>query len=419
MVSQAAVAVQNARLYHAEQHARQMAEILRQASITISQSLELDAVLQQVLESLSSLIPFDAAIVALLDSESNFVVHTVRGDLDFKPGDKDLLQYLSHDLLTQELITKAKGILVKDAHFDFNIQSCPTSKCMRSLILMPLKVGEQVFGFYLLQKAQPDAFTQEQFNLVEALVSQAAVAGQNAWLFEQVRYGHERMMDLSRRMVQIQENERTYIARELHDESGQALASLLLGLDLLERSATEPEKVIEGVARLEEIVAGIMENLHRIAMNLRPATLDHLGLANALHQYVQNFSEVHSMEVQFVASSFDERLPAEIEMAFYRITQEALTNVIRHAQATRIDVRLEKDHDKLNLLIKDNGVGFDPHAKFDRNRLGLIGMQERAGMLGGNLTVESILGQGTSLKVVIPWTHPHRSSSKQPREMGS
>ena len=417
MASQAAVAIQNARLYHAELHARKMAEILRQASLNISQSLELDAVLNQVLESLASLIPVDAGLVALLDSESNFVVHTALEDPNFKKGDNDLLQYLSHDLLTRDLLTKAEGILISDAHSYFDIQSCPINKCMRSCILMPLKVGERVFGFYLLQKEQPDYFTQEQFNLVEALVSQAAVAGQNAWLFEQVRYGHERLMDLSRRMVQIQENERSYIARELHDESGQALASLLLGLDLLERSASEPEKVIEGVDRLETVVTGIMENLHRIAMNLRPATLDHLGLANALHQFVQNFSETYSIEVHFDAASIDERFPAEIEVAFYRITQEALTNVVRHAQATRIDVRLQKDKEKLHLIVQDNGIGFDPQVKVERNRLGLVGMRERAGMLGGQMFVESVPGQGATLRVEIPWNKPAYPATDQPQEM--
>jgi signal transduction histidine kinase len=202
--------------------------------------------------------------------------------------------------------------------------------------MMPLRVGEKIFGFCLLQKAQANYFTQEQFRLVEALVSQAAVAGQNAWLFDQVRSGHERLKDLSHRMVQIQENERSYIARELHDETGQALASLILGLDLIERSAQKPEKIIEGVAQLEAIVSRVMENLHRIAMNLRPAALDHLGLADALRQYVQGFAEIHSIAVLFDSMGVNERLPEQVEVALYRIAQEALTNVIRHAHATQI-----------------------------------------------------------------------------------
>jgi signal transduction histidine kinase len=213
-------------------------------------------------------------------------------------------------------------------------------------------------------------------------------------------------MDLSRRMVQIQENERSYIARELHDESGQALASLLLGLDLLERNARDPDKVIEGAARLEEIVTGIMENLHRIAMNLRPASLDHLGLANALQQYIQGFSETNSIEVSFDTTGIEGRLPAEVEVAFYRIAQEALTNVVRHAGATRIDLKLQEASGKLKLIIKDNGMGFDPQSKVGRDRLGLIGMRERAGMLGGRMNVESIPGQGTTLNVEIPWKKP-------------
>jgi PAS domain S-box-containing protein len=419
IVSQAAVAIQNARLFQAELHARQTAETLRQASLNISQSLEMEAVLNQVLESLTSLIPYDAAMVVLLDSDSQFIVHTTRGDLNFTPGNEDSLKYLNHGILTQDLMANSEGILINDTHAYLDIQSCPFPRCMRSWILMPLKAGKQVFGFYLLQKAQPDAFSQEQFRLVEALVSQAAIAGQNAWLFEQVRYGHERLMDLSRRMVQVQENERSYIARELHDESGQALASLLLGLDLVERSAHEPEKVIEAVTRLEGIVNGIMENLHRIAMNLRPATLDHLGLANALNQYIQSFSQAHSIQAKFDTSGFNDRLPSEIEVAFYRITQEALTNVVRHARATRIEVEFEQTKESLILMIKDNGIGFDPKAKVDRNRLGLVGMRERASMLGGQMLVESKPGQGATLKIEIPWSRPDLPSQEQRQEMAS
>jgi signal transduction histidine kinase len=403
ILNQSAVAIQNARLYQAERHARQIAEILRQASLTISQSLEFDSVLATVLDNLASLIKFDAGFVAVRDDEANFVVKITRGDTDIQPGQNETINYLSHELLTQDMLEKSEGILIQDTHAYFNIQACSSSKCMRSWIMMPLKVGEKVFGFYILQKAQANYFSQEQFQLVEALVSQAAVAGQNAWLFEQVRAGHERLQDLSRRMVQIQENERSYIARELHDESGQALASLILGLDLIERSADEPEKVIEGIAKLEGIVSGVMENLHRIAINLRPATLDHLGLSDSLRQYLQGFGELHPIDVHFETFGVEERLPEEVEVAVYRIAQEALTNVFRHAQATRVDVLLEKTKAKLCLTIQDNGVGFNVATRLKRGGMGLVGMQERASMLGGQMVINSTPGQGTSLWVEIPW----------------
>jgi signal transduction histidine kinase/chaperonin cofactor prefoldin len=403
IISLAAVAIQNARLYQAERHARQIADILRQASLTISQSLELDTVLTSVLDNLASLIDFDAGFIALLDDEANFVVHTTRGDPDIQPGQNETIKYLSHDLLTQDMLENSEGILIQDTHAYFNIQVCPSPKCLRSWIMMPLRVGEKIFGFCLLQKAQANYFTQEQFRLVEALVSQAAVAGQNAWLFDQVRSGHERLKDLSHRMVQIQENERSYIARELHDETGQALASLILGLDLIERSAQKPEKIIEGVAQLEAIVSRVMENLHRIAMNLRPAALDHLGLADALRQYVQGFAEIHSIAVLFDSMGVNERLPEQVEVALYRIAQEALTNVIRHAHATQIQVLLEKAESKLRLTIQDNGVGFDPKARVEHNGMGLVGIRERVSMLGGQLAVTSTPGEGTVLRIEIPW----------------
>jgi signal transduction histidine kinase len=179
---------------------------------------------------------------------------------------------------------------------------------------------------------------------------------------------------------------------------------LILGLDLIERSADEPEKVIEGIAKLEGIVSGVMENLHRIAINLRPATLDHLGLSDSLRQYLQGFAELHPIEVHFETFGVEERLSEEVEVAVYRIAQEALTNVFRHAQATRVDVLLEKTNAKLCLNIQDNGVGFNAKTRLKHGGMGLVGMQERASMLGGQMVINSTPGQGTSLWIEVPCT---------------
>jgi signal transduction histidine kinase len=257
----------------------------------------------------------------------------------------------------------------------------------------------------LLGKVERAFFTREHARSAEALVSQAAVAIQNAWLFEQVRAGRERLQSLSRRLVDVQETERRFISRELHDHAGQTLTCLILGLGALEREADEPQKVRTQIGELKSVTHNVLKDLHRLAVSLRPASLDQLGLVPALEQLVGAFAQNSGMQIRFKAVGIceDERLAHEVETTLYRITQEALTNVIRHAGAQRADVVLEHRDDTVLILVEDDGKGFDVEdAKMD-GPLGLLGMQERAEMLGGTLTVESTEGKGTTLVVEVPY----------------
>jgi signal transduction histidine kinase len=234
---------------------------------------------------------------------------------------------------------------------------------------------------------------------------------QNAWLFEQVRSSRERLQALSRRLVEVQEGERRYIASELHDEVGQALTGLTLALQLIDKKAEDPLAVRSELAEMNRMVEGVLEELHRLAMDLRPASLDHLGLAAALRQHVAMIKEKFGLAAQFEMVGLQDRLPDEMEIAFYRIVQEAMNNVIRHSRAKRVDVIVEQREDNLVLIIEDDGMGFNPLVTQERGeRLGLFGMRERAEMLGGKLIIESTPGKGTTLVVEVPYgdTHPDR-----------
>jgi signal transduction histidine kinase len=150
----------------------------------------------------------------------------------------------------------------------------------------------------------------------------------------------------------------------------------------------------------------VLENLHRLAMDLRPASLDYLGLVAALRQHIQSFNRQHGhlTTAQFEAIAFDqERLPSLVETTLYRIAQEALTNVARHAQATQVDVLLKRRGERLVMIIEDNGVGFDVETMVQKQRLGLVGMRERAEMMDGSLAIESVPGAGTTIYVEVPY----------------
>lgn len=280
---------------------------------------------------------------------------------------------------------------------------------------VPLVSHDRPLGVLNLAIPEGQPFTPEQVELAGAIGRQVGVAVdaelQRQRLMAELAQREVLRGQLLERVLAAQEEERRRIARELHDEASQSLTSLMVGLRLLEREADRPETILAQVAELKHMTDGVLENLHRLAMDLRPVSLDHLGLVAALRQYAEECSRQYGLTVQFEAAGLgEERPPPAVETAIYRIVQEALTNVVRHARATRADVLLERRGDQVIAIVEDDGVGFDPKTAVQDGRLGLFGMRERAEMLGGSLVVESAGGAGTTVFVEVPYaySHPHR-----------
>lgn len=395
----------------AERAQRQLAETLSAANVALTQSLNLESVLEALLDYVGRIVPYDSANVMLLETESRLAVRVARGyERWTNPARiRGAIFDVPANRLLEALLTTRQSCLIADTHLEPNWDMRPGVEHVRSWLGVPLIAGGHVIGLYSLDKTEPNYFTPEHRRMAEMLVGQAAVAIQNAWLFEQVRAGRERLQSLSRRLVEAQEAERHYVARELHDEAGQALTSLLFGLRQLEAQQTDATLAAQ-VAELKQITNGLFDNLHRLAADLRPASLDHLGLVPVLQQYVKAMGDRYGLIAQFKAVGFNsDRLSVEIETALYRIVQEALTNIGRHARATRADVLLERRGDRVVVVVEDNGAGFE--AEIGRlaqdGHLGLVGMQERVEMLGGSLTIESAVGAGTTIVVEVPYDHSH------------
>lgn len=210
--------------------------------------------------------------------------------------------------------------------------------------------------------------------------------------------------DLLRQLVSSQEEERSRIARELHDELGQSLSALRVGLATLsDMAAPDPATV----ARLQALAAQLDDDIDRLALELRPSVLDNLGLVAALQQHVAEWSQHHAIAAEFaVAGTAEVPIRDDVAVTLYRIAQEALTNVAKHASATQVSVVLEMRTAQISLIIEDNGSGFDATAAQQRTptdrKLGLLGIQERVALAGGNLTIESTPGAGTTLYVRVP-----------------
>lgn len=212
--------------------------------------------------------------------------------------------------------------------------------------------------------------------------------------------------ELLDQVITAQEEERRRLARELHDETSQAISSLLVGLRNLEAVPPDPDTLRQRTAELRQVAAQTLAEIHHLVMELRPRSLDELGLPAALSRYVSDFSAKHGIAVDLQVLGGRERLPARVETCLYRIVQEALTNVARHARATAASVVLDVRPDQATAVIEDNGVGFDPAMVLqpgnERGALGLHGMQERAALAGGTLQVEASPGRGTAVYIRIP-----------------
>jgi signal transduction histidine kinase len=204
--------------------------------------------------------------------------------------------------------------------------------------------------------------------------------------------------DVLRRVVEAQEVERRRLARELHDEAGQNLTSMLIGLKALEESSGPGARDV--VASLRDSVVETLRGLRRIVVELRPKALDDLGLVSALEALASNFADQTGVKVEFIAGSVP-RLQAEAESALYRIVQEGLTNVMRHAAARRVSVSIGRVDHSVRVAVEDDGRGFDG-ARTRNNGFGLTGIGERVQLLGGRFAVTSREGRGTSLVVEVP-----------------
>jgi signal transduction histidine kinase len=208
---------------------------------------------------------------------------------------------------------------------------------------------------------------------------------------------------MSDRLVAVQENERRMVSRELHDETGQVLTALSIQLGLLHAAWDQGENPTGRIRELKEMVNQLAEGLHRLAVNLRPASLDRAGLVAAVRQYAESYQKTYGLRVELSFDASDaERLAPEIESSLYRIIQEAFTNVARHAHASYVGLVLHQRPDAVVVAIEDDGVGFDVEEARCAGRLGLSGMQERAELRGGHVTIESRPGAGTTVFVEIP-----------------
>jgi signal transduction histidine kinase len=390
LAAQAAVAVENARLYESATAWSQQLESLNEIGGALVGELQLEPLLDLVVRRLRELI--DARVVAIaLPSGDTLRIAAADGE---GASAIEAVESLPADSKTARVLERGRSehvdSLLEDPEVDQNV----TRRLEASTgLYVPLLVRERAIGVLVAHdKIGPDPrFTSADLRLAEQFTTRAAIA---------VDLSHRVARDALRRVVAGQELERRRLARELHDETGQALTSILLGLRAVEESQGA-DAMRKAASDLRELVVATLQDVRRLAVQLRPKALDDFGLAPALERLAQTFAEATEIHVDVEARLGEERLPAEVETTLYRIVQEALTNVVKHADATKVSVLLVRRNATATVVIEDDGKGFDPdHVR--EGQVGLLGMRERVELHDGRLTVESVPGSGTTLVAEVP-----------------
>jgi two-component system, NarL family, sensor histidine kinase DevS len=388
LAAQAAVAIENARLYESASRWSLQLESLNEVSAALVSEPDLGRLLALAASRLREIL--DTRVVLILRPSADgddLVVETVNGENADRLIGLRLPRERSKSgrALTRKRSERVDA-LIDDPEVD---QTAPRLVQAISGLFVPLIVHDKAIGIIVAydKRGTNPRFSDADQRVAEAFATRAAIA-----LELSERVGRESV----RALLEGQELERKRLARELHDETGQALASILLGLKALEKQVGE-----EPLAEIRKLVASALGDVRRLTVELRPPALDDFGLEAALERLTTVIGERSGVEVHLNVAAARRPLSAEQGTALYRIVQEGLTNIVKHSGARSVSVVIAQTEGLVRAVIEDDGAGFEL-ASVRHDALGLVGMRERVHLMGGRFEVESAPGQGTTLVAELP-----------------
>ncbi len=367
----------------------QQLEALYRADEELYRHLDMDDVLQTLVNVAVDLLQADKSVVMVWDKlHQQLVVQAIYG---FDPASESPRIISPEGSLAGMVAVTGVPAVVEDTTLDPRVARHITDpEGIRAFMHVPIKVNGQIYGVYNVDYVQPRVFSEDDQRLFMALAQRAALAIENARLYERAQYA-------------AAVEERNRLARELHDAVTQTLFSATLIADVLPRLwLRNPEQGQQRLADLRELTRGALAEMRTLLLELRPASLTEMSLDDLLRQLADAIIGRARLpiELQVVGR---QRMPAEVQVAFYRIAQESLNNIVKHAAANQVHIRLTYQPESVTLSISDNGHGFDPDNP-PVNCLGLGIMRERAAKIGATLTIESQINEGACVTVIWPIT---------------
>lgn len=360
---------------------------------------DLAALLERVLEITIATFGASNGVVLLRDCESDLLQVTASVGLEESP---EGLTIAVGQGFSGRVAQTGEPDLVLDAAHDERIQSPALRRSASSFWAVPMKTAEGTIGVLMIGFAKPYEWMPTERELLRAIAERSALAIDRARINDALREREIRIAELSAHLLRAQEEERRRISRELHDETGQELMVIRLYLGMLESTVTARSPRLK-IRETLDVVDRTIDGIRRIIARLSPLLLQELGLIAAIRKEAKDLARNSGVKARVVASPDIGRLSPEAEAAIYRVVQEALHNVGRHAQAHSVNIQMSQENGELHLLIEDDGIGIQGKYSSSRGRsFGLTGIKERIGMLGGQVRISSARGKGTRIEVTVP-----------------
>jgi len=390
---------------------------LSRVSAAVSGLNQLDAILKVALDNVLSIMSGTIGGILLLDEQTGTLSYRVHRGLSKKYA-KEFRMKMGQGI-SGRVAKSSKPILLEDISTNPRTSSTDlaTTEGVKAFISVPLRAKDKVLGVINVASHQPHHFTINDKNLLSSIGDQLGVAIEQTRLYEHLKNARERYRRLARQTLAAQEKERRRIARELHDETSQALSGLAFQLqalvDMANTSGNGDTRLISGLKKVQSLTAHVHSEISRLIADLRPALLDTLGLVSAIRQYAEHRLRPLGINASVETRLEDNHLPPEVEAELFRFTQGAIGNIAQHSRAKNATIVLEYREDELTISISDDGEGFDVSqiSSIDENGRGrgVFSMKERIALLGGTCSIESKVGEGTTIwaRVPITWSNEY------------
>jgi PAS domain S-box-containing protein len=395
-----------------QKHHRELS-LLNAVALVMNATQSLDDILMTALKNVLEVLNLNAGGIFLIDHEASAISLRVQQGLREILGADTVKVRLHDQVLMQSLLEKNHILEPKPSFPPFTaiLDGLGPGTCMQlSCFLITAK--EKASGFLALDIPHKKKLTEQDLHLLGSLGNFLGGAVENARLLMTIHKHREELKGLTARLFQSQEFERRRIARELHDEAGQALTGINFALETICKNlAAESESTERLIDDVKKQINQTYQGIRRLSYTLHPALLSDMGLEPALDSYMTGIARHSKVKIDFKMVGFKKRLSPEIETVLYRISQEALTNTLKHAGAENFKLSIVKSYPHIIFAAKDDGIGFDA-SEFNRNKdtLGLLSMRERASMLGGSFSLQTARGRGTHIRIKIPLDEPHYES---------
>ncbi|MEX1327415.1 MAG: PAS domain S-box protein [Desulfobacterales bacterium] len=387
-----------------QKHHRELS-LLNAVALVMNATQDLDDILMTALKNVLEVLNLTSGGIFLIDHETSTFELKVQQGLFEKMSKKSYQAHFHDQDLMQSLLKETLALEPRPSFPTFTVVlKGPQPGHSIQLTCFLITAKEKACGFLALDFPSSKDFTEQDLHLLGSLGNFLGGAIENTQLLMTIHKHREELKGLTARLFQSQELERRRIARELHDEAGQALTGINFTLETIGKGlAPESDSTRQLIDDVKKQINHTYQGIRRLSYTLHPALLSDLGLEPALDSYMTGIAKHTEMKIDFKMVGFKKRLDPEIETVIYRLSQEALTNTLKHAAAKHFRLSIIKGYPHIIFAAEDDGVGFDA-SEFNRHKdtLGLLSMRERASMLGGSFTIRATKGKGTQIRIKIP-----------------